>query len=176
MSVTKVNADVFDLTDAYAFSGTVTGTNSGKVLQIVYAETTAASTGTTVMVNDDTIPQKTEGYEAITLAITPVSSTSRLVITGTVHLYTTAAGQKIWALFKDDGANAIWAGALYDGDGAQQNLLVNFTEISGSTTERTYKVRVGLTGSHTGTINGVSGARKYGTTPKTNLVITEIEV
>ena len=25
MSVTKVNADVFDLTDAYAFSGTVTG-------------------------------------------------------------------------------------------------------------------------------------------------------
>ena len=26
MSVTKVNADVFDLTDAYAFSGTVTGT------------------------------------------------------------------------------------------------------------------------------------------------------
>ena len=60
----------------------------GKTLQIVYAETTAASTGTTVMVNDDTIPQKTEGIEAITLAITPVSSTSRLVITGTVHLLT----------------------------------------------------------------------------------------
>ena len=26
MSVTKVNADVFDLTDAYAFSGAVSGT------------------------------------------------------------------------------------------------------------------------------------------------------
>ena len=176
MSVTKVNADVFDLTDAYAFSGTVTGTNSGKVLQIVYAETTAASTGTTVMVNDDSIPQKTEGIEAITLAITPVSSTSRLVITGTVHFTNTAAGQRMWALFKDDGANAIWAGAKYDGDGTQLMGQIHFTEISANTTERTYKVRGGLAASGTNTFNGVSGARKYGAIPKTNLVITEIEV
>ena len=148
----------------------------GKTLQIVYAETTAASTGTTVMVNDDTIPQKTEGIEAITLAITPVSSTSRLVITGTVHFTNTAAGQRMWALFKDDGANAIWAGAKYDGDGTQLMGQIHFTEISANTTERTYKVRGGNAGSGTNTFNGVSGARKYGAIPKTNLVITEIEV
>ena len=148
----------------------------GKTLQIVYAETTAASTGTTVMVNDDTIPQKTEGIEAITLAITPVSSTSRLVITGTVHFTNTAAGQRMWALFKDDGANAIWAGAKYDGDGTQLMGQIHFTEISANTTERTYKVRGGNAASGTNTFNGVSGARKYGAIPKTNLVITEIEV
>ena len=176
MSVTKVNADVFDLTDAYAFSGTVTGTNSGKVLQIVYAETTAASTGTTVMVNDDSIPQKTEGIEAITLAITPVSSTSRLVITGSILLYTTSAGMKIWAIFKDDGADAIWAGAWQDSDGSMMSLPVHFTEISANTTERTYKVRIGLTASYTGTLNGQSGSRRFGAIPKTNLQITEIEV
>ena len=148
----------------------------GKTLQIVYAETTAASTGTTVMVNDDSIPQKTEGIEAITLAITPVSSTSRLVITGSILLYTTAAGMKIWAIFKDDGADAIWAGAWQDSDGSMMSLPVHFTEISANTTERTYKVRGGNAGSGTNTFNGVSGARKYGAIPKTNLVITEIEV
>ena len=148
----------------------------GKTLQIVYAETTAASTGTTVMVNDDSIPQKTEGIEAITLAITPVSSTSRLVITGSILLYTTAAGMKIWAIFKDDGADAIWAGAWQDSDGSMMSLPVHFTEISGSTTERTYKVRIGLTASYTGTLNGQSGSRRFGAIPKTNLQITEIEV
>ena len=47
MSVTKVNADVFDLTDAYAFSGAVTG--AGKIVQVVSEQTGAAATGTTVM-------------------------------------------------------------------------------------------------------------------------------
>lgn len=149
---------------------------TGKVLQIVYAETTASSTGTTVMVNDDSIPQKTEGIEAITLAITPVSSTSRLVITGSILLYTTAAGMKIWAIFKDDGADAIWAGAWQDSDGSMMSLPVHFTEISANTTERTYKIRIGLTASYTGTLNGQSGSRRFGAIPKTNLQITEIEV
>ena len=165
------------LTSAGAGSPPTFAALSGaKTLQIVYAETTAASTGTTVMVNDDSIPQKTEGIEAITLAITPVSSTSRLVITGSILLYTTAAGMKIWAIFKDDGADAIWAGAWQDSDGSMMSLPVHFTEISGSTTERTYKVRIGLTASYTGTLNGQSGSRRFGAIPKTNLQITEIEV
>ena len=149
---------------------------TGKVLQIVYTETSASSTGTTVMVNDDSIPQKTEGIEAITLAITPVSSTSRLVITGSILLYTTAGNMKVFAIFKDDGADAIWAGAWYDGDGAMMSLPIHFTEISGNTTERTYKVRVGLVAAYTGTLNGQSGSRRFGAIPKTNLQITEIEV
>jgi len=165
------------LTSAGAGSPPTFAALSGaKTLQIVYAETTAASTGTTVMVNDDSIPQKTEGIEAITLAITPVSSTSRLVITGSILLYTTAAGMKIWAIFKDDGADAIWAGAWQDSDGSMMSLPVHFTEISANTTERTYKVRIGLTASYTGTLNGQSGSRRFGAIPKTNLQITEIEV
>ena len=44
MSVTKVNADVFDLTDAYAFSGTVTGTNAGATTLISRTAFTTAST------------------------------------------------------------------------------------------------------------------------------------
>jgi len=44
MSVTKVNADVFDLTDAYAFSGAVTGTDGGMTLGTPVASTS----GTTI--------------------------------------------------------------------------------------------------------------------------------
>jgi hypothetical protein len=55
-------------------------------------------------------------------------------------------------------------------------LQVHFTEISANTTERTYKVRVGLVAAYTGTINGQSESRRFGAIPKTNLQITEIEV
>jgi hypothetical protein len=51
MSVTKANADVLDLTDAYAFSGTVTGTNSGLVF---IATTNLAAAGTDVSSMDFT--------------------------------------------------------------------------------------------------------------------------
>ena len=148
----------------------------GKTLQVVYAETTAASTGTAVMVDDNTIPQKTEGTEAITLAITPVSSTSRLVISGVVHATSSTAGPRVWAIFKDDGADAIWAAGNYDGDGTQMLHQFHFTEISANTTERTYKFRLGEAAAHTITFNGVSGTRKYGAIPKSNMLITEIEV
>jgi hypothetical protein len=44
MTVTKANADVLDLTDAYAFSGTVTGTNAGATTLISRTAFTTAST------------------------------------------------------------------------------------------------------------------------------------
>lgn len=59
-------------------------TDNGKILQQVHAVTSAVATGTTAMVADDTIPQNTEGNEAITLAITPTSASSKLLITANV--------------------------------------------------------------------------------------------
>ena len=105
--------------------------STGKVLQNVYAESSAASTGTTAVVNDDTIPQKTEGNEVITLAITPVSATSRLIITGVLNLYNTAATYRIWALFKDDGADAIWADVNYDAVGVPKDHLSILAKLVG---------------------------------------------
>ena len=57
MSVTKVNADVFDLTDAYAFSGTVTGT---PVTGWEFVSLTTASDSATVVVSFDA------GYDYLT--------------------------------------------------------------------------------------------------------------
>jgi hypothetical protein len=49
MSVTKANADVLDLTDAYAFSGTVTGTNAGSLVLISTTNLAAAGTDVSSM-------------------------------------------------------------------------------------------------------------------------------
>ena len=46
MSVTKINADIMDLTDAYAFTGDVSGAGGGKVLQVVTDNYVSGGTGT----------------------------------------------------------------------------------------------------------------------------------
>ena len=67
MSVTKVNADVFDLTDAYAFSGTVTGTNGA----INIGTPTATTSGTTI---DISIPSGTRAIWVSYDAVSPAGS------------------------------------------------------------------------------------------------------
>ena len=65
MSVTKVNADVFDLTDDYGFSGTVTGTPAA----INIGTPTATTSGATI---DISIPSGTRAiwvsYDAVSVA------------------------------------------------------------------------------------------------------------
>ena len=99
MSVTKVNADVFDLTDAYAFSGAVTG--AGKIVQVVSEQTGAAATGTTVMPRDDSIPQNDEGIEVMTLAITPTNSSNKLLIEVLTFTGFNSDNNSCVALFQD---------------------------------------------------------------------------
>jgi hypothetical protein len=84
--------------------------SAGKVLQHVHASVSSVLTGTTVMNADDTIPQNTEGNEVITLAITPTSATSRLLITANIfHSAEISAYNMITALFQDTTADALAA-------------------------------------------------------------------
>ena len=53
---------------------------TGSVLQVVNTMNGAVATGTTIIPQDNTIPQITEGTEFMTLAITPTSATSQLRI------------------------------------------------------------------------------------------------
>ena len=80
MSITKVNADVLDLTDGYAFTGTVTGAGSNikEVLAMVCdgrARTVSSGTYT---------PQNVTAYQDTT--------TSYADLTGSVLAYTPPAG------------------------------------------------------------------------------------
>ena len=180
MSVTKVNADVLDLTDAYAlsgtvaFSGTVTGDNTGKIIQIVNVQTGAVATGTTLMPEDNTIPQKTEGDEYMTLAITPTNSSNKLHIQVVALLAKDASQWMSVALFQDSTAGAIAATAMHKGDAYSNTVVLTHYMTAGTTSETTFKFRAGKGASGTTTFNGVASARQYGGVAASSITITEI--
>ena len=69
-----------------ASGGTGITTAATAVVQIVNVTDGALATGTTVIPQDDTIPQKTEGDEWMTLAITPKASSNKLFIQAVVNM------------------------------------------------------------------------------------------
>jgi len=147
------------------------------LVQRAYAEDGAVATGTTVMPMDDTIPQKTEGDEYMTLAITPISATNRLRIrfTGTFTNAGSASYNSI-ALFQDTTAGALAAkvfGSL--GNAAPNTYVLEYEMAAGTTSATTFKIRVGPSGSDTITFNGTGGARKLGGVLLSTMVIEEIK-
>lgn len=145
-------------------------------LQIVNVTDSAFATGTTVMVNDDTIPQNTEGDEVMTLAITPQSATSKLKIDVTYFGASNSAGGvgMAVALFQDSTADAL-ASIMQQTSGANETVAISFTHFmtSGTTSATTFKVRGGgLAGTHT--FNGAAAARIFGGVASSSITITEI--
>ena len=64
----------------------LSGLGYQSVVQVVNVQSGASATGTTVIPDDDTIPQNDEGDEYLTLAITPKSASNILVIEITLML------------------------------------------------------------------------------------------
>ena len=150
---------------------------AGTVLQIVNFQTGAVATGTTTTPADDTIPQNTEGTQFMTFAITPLSATSKLLIT-VVFSYGCSTNDLITvALFQDNIANAIATNAIWIG-GSSIPGSVSFAHYmtSGTTSSTTFKVRAGANTSGTITFNGVSGGRYYGGSYASSITITEVVV
>ena len=145
--------------------------------QMVHASTSAVVTGTTVMADDDTIPQNTEGNEVLTATITPVSATNRLFITANVfHSAALTACNIITALFQDTTANALAAVAQEKPNDANAPFLTTLTHemAAGTTSATTFKIRAGANGGGTWTLNGWGAARRFGGVASTTLTITEI--
>ena len=140
--------------------------STGKVLQVVKSTTSSVITCGTTIPWDDTIPQITEGNEVLTVTITPLSATS------TIYLKFDASGSASGAvtnsataaIFKDSTANAIYATQLHFWNAINygNKFVASYSEASGGTTARTYRIRIGA---DTPTIyinaNG-SGTRRYG--------------
>jgi hypothetical protein len=151
------------------FSGTVMA--PGAQIQMVSTETGAVATGTTTIPADDTIPQITEGDQYMSLAITPKSATSKLVI------------EALWqgaflitvALFQDATAGALaatWAPSPTSGAAISTSLRHVMT--SGTTSATTFKIRVGGNTAGTTTFNGFGGGRLYGGVMASSIVIREV--
>tara|TARA_R110000782_G_scaffold115300_1_gene205384 strand:+ start:48 stop:545 length:498 start_codon:yes stop_codon:yes gene_type:complete len=147
----------------------------GMVIQVKNFQTSAVDTTTSTIPHDDTIPQNTEGKEFMSLAITPTSSTSKLLITMTVLGSMTSASYIVAALFKDNDANALTASNT-DIRAANYPTTLTFSHYmeAGTTNEITFKVRAGADSAATFTINGVNGARRFGGVAPSSITITEI--
>lgn len=150
---------------------------AGAVVQVVNTSTGAHATGTTTMPADDTIPQNTEGDEYMTLAITPTSTSSKLLITVNAALTRSTGAWITAALFQDSTANAIAVAANYDNvSGSMEFFSFNHYMTAGTTSATTFKLRAGLHTSGTTHFNGfsISDTRGFGGVLASSITITEI--
>lgn len=121
---------------------------------------------------DNTVPQKTEGVEVLTVTITPTNASSRIrisfrILVGAKPPTEGPTSPGVAALFKDSDSNAIgaWIGSYdYLGYGSQIVGMVEFP--AGSTDERTYKLRAAADGANPTYLNrGYIIAMFNGTSP-----------
>ena len=171
MSVTKVSSAMQD-------AMVVADLPAGSTVQVVNVTSGAVATTTTPFNTDDTIPQKTEGGEFMTLAITPTNSSNKLLIqVRVVGAYSTGSSNTC-ALFQDTTANALASTQHYQATTNTTTALgLNHYMVAGTTSETTFKVRGGGNGgSNTFTFNGISAGRIHGGVHSSSITITEIKV
>lgn len=161
-----------DLDDTHRANG---GT-AKHIAQVVVSETGAVATGSTIIPLDDTIPQNTEGDQYMSVAITPTSATSTLVIDVVVYLASHVTAHLIAALFQDTTANALAAVSLYNGGAADAPFMLAFrhTMAAGTTSATTFKVRAGGHAAGTTTFNGSGGVRMFGGKAASSITVTEV--
>jgi hypothetical protein len=150
--------------------------SGGQLIQTVNTTRVDVVSGTTVMPFDDSIPQKTEGVEFLTVAITPTKNDNKLLISVHLQCQMTNNGQWSMALFQDDAANALAASSERDGASDLEIHSLKHFMTTGTTSETTFKIRSASSGSGTITMNSVAGSRKYGGVLSSSITVQEIEV
>jgi hypothetical protein len=149
---------------------------SGDVVQVVNTIVSTVATGTTAIPFDDSIPQKTEGTEYMTLAITPKNAANKLIIQVSCYLSNSNNNQSpTVALFQDDTADALAAAVHVHTTGNQMgHIHLTHYMVAGTTSATTFKVRGGSGVGATTTFNGYSGTRIFGGVSASSITITEI--
>jgi hypothetical protein len=167
---TIVNADI---NASAGIAGSKLGTSA--VVQVKYDQTVALDTTATQLPRDDTIPQNDEGKEFMSLAITPISSSSDLIIETELNLDTTVTNYMTVALFQDNNVNAIAASFIHmSGVEHTKRIHLKFKMTAGTTSSTTFKVRAGLSAAGTVTLNGTNSSRFLGGVCTSYMQITEI--
>ena len=148
---------------------------AGHIVQVVNYQTTAVSTGTTIIPDDDTIPQNTEGTEFMTVSITPKKATNNLLIIAEVVFATSIVNPFGLLLFRDSTADCLASNKTYsDKANEMRTAYVNHFVSAGSTNATTFKIRCGMPNAGTVTFNGVGGRRQDGGTLSSSIKVMEI--
>jgi len=131
------------------------------LIQYKYNVLTSAVTVNSAIPKDNSVPQKTEGVEAMTCTITPTSSTNLLVIKAFVWGFNSAGNADIvMALFQDATSNALAAieGIYVSLAGWTNRCALYYQMVAGTTSSTTFKIRCGQNTAHDIYINpGIYG-------------------
>jgi len=146
---------------------------AGQVIQMVnFSENTVSSSSATIPA-DDTLPQISEGFEVMSLAITPTSATSKLKIEVTAVTECSSSERRCVALFVVGTSDALCAGREYNNTSSCDTTSFTHWMTAGTTSTMTFKVRVG-SGAGTTTFNGNNASRQYGGAITSSITITEL--
>lgn len=150
----------------------------GDLIQVSSFQTGAVAAGTTVLPEDDTIPQSGEGVQFMSLAITPTGAINHLEVSAGAHLGTTSASATslAMALFRDSVADALCVQVSFQQALANKGefVSINHRLVSDTASAVTMKIRAGTGGAGTTTFNGENSARLYGGAFNAYLTIKEV--
>ena len=156
-------------------NGGTNSTVSKTLVQSSYLPVTSASNNTGTIPLDNSIPQNTEGSEFFTLSHTPLKTTNTLKITVLVFLSNNTSGVSVTcALFQDSTASALKANAVTVTANYVNSVSVYHEMTAGTTSETTFKVRIGGTAGTT-YLNSNSSASFFNGTAGTFIKIEEYE-
>lgn len=146
----------------------------GSVLQVLQDTYTTHETLSAAMVSDDTTPLDSEGTEILSQAITPASSSNKVLVETTIYgTLGTVTNSLIVALFR--GSTCINAHAqTFTTVGAQATIKVMILDSPASASAQTYTVRVGPTAG-SAFLNGSNAERRFGGTSACTLTVSEIK-
>ena len=150
---------------------------TGDVVQVAYAQTGAVANGSVAIPHDDTIPQITEGFEFMTLALTPSNTINRLLIDHVGYYASTGIVNISLALFQDAAVNALAAvNTVPASANAFTPIMLRHEMRAGTVSSTTFRIRSGTPAGATVTINGENTARIFGGVIPSSLRVTEIVV
>lgn len=144
-------------------------------LQTVVSQTGSVSTGSTAFTIGSSIPTNTSGNQYMTASITPLSSSSTLIIEVLGVFATNVADFLSIGLFKTGTTNAIKT-AVMGLTVANWQMTVGLCGVitSGSTSSQTFTVRAGTNSANTITFNGVAGSVVHGGVLTSGIIIREM--
>lgn len=144
---------------------------SGAVLQTVYAEYLANADLSIAIPLDNSVPEVTEGTQILSAAITPSSSSNKILIKFKAAA-SSNSGNNIASVFAG-GQFAIAAVTNGSTNGLTQAMVLDYLHSPASTSLKTYTVRVG--GPTTIRLNGDYLSPKLGGAMRATLTLQEIK-